>query len=597
MSKESMHPAGTLPDVEIDRRALLKGSLLAGGAVLAGASAGTLVSAPSVAAEPAAVPKKWDLEVELLALGSSCGGLLAAIAGHDRGLRSAVLEASDLLGGGTARSNGGMWIPNSRHQKEAGHPDSKEIALAYIRSTSFGRHDEDKASAFLDRGPETLDYVNTRTPLKTVGSLGGDYYTHLPDSRAGRMVWPDLASAAKLFEQRTKYPLLSKVRPPATRMGVGGQKGVTEDFGGGTALIGGLVAGCIDRQIPIMLNARARRLIIDQGRVVGVQVEREGRDFHVKATRAVVIATGGFEWNDALNRQFAPIPDRIYPVTAPTNVGDGHIMGMEIGAGLAMMDCAVWMAALITPGEPDWGIGIGGRGGSTITAYPGVIYVNRLGKRVCNEGFYPDVPRAMFNQPSTKESAYENYPLFWIMDQAVRDKFGIGPLPPGNNEMRPWFQRAQTIKELAQQVGINADNLQETVNRYNAFSKQGLDSDFGRGPERPNEMVRAARTRAEPNSLRDQESAAWLLGQLGTVEKPPFYVAKLGIGSVGHRGGLVTNPAAQVLTVRGQPVPGLYATSNAAAQLAVGAGYSSGQSIAQSLVFGYVAAQHISQPS
>ncbi len=571
----------------LTRRSLLRGSALFGGGVLLSQG---VTGAPAV---PRGAPRKWDLEVDVVSIGSSSGGLLGAIVAQDHGLRAAVLEAAELIGGGTARSNGGMWIPLTRLQRDLGFTDSKEAAMNYIRSTSLGRHDETKLAAFLEDGPLVVDYVNERTPLQIVGSVSGDYYDHLPDSRAGRVVWPNLATSAKLFEQRDRYPLLERVRIPAVPMSVGGQPGVTSDFGGGNALIGGLVAGCADRNIPILLNTRARTLIRDGGRIVGVQAERDGRSFYVRARRGVIIASGGYEWNEELNRRFVPYPDRIYPVTAPENRGDGHLMAMEQGAALALMDCAVWMAALPTPGEKDWGIATGGIQGATISAYPGVIYVNRHGRRVCDEGFYPAVSRAIFAQSATKESAYENLPLFWIMDQAARDKYGFGPLPPGNNEMRPWFHRADNIRDLARQIGVNPDALEETVNRFNAFAREGRDPDFGRGRIRPNDIVREERARARERGGGEEESRSYLSGQLAPLEKPPFYAARLGLGSVGHRGGVVTDRHCRVIDVRGEPIPGLYATSNSAAQLAVGAGYSSGQSIALSLVGGFVAARHI----
>lgn len=569
----------------LNRRQLLNGALAGTAALACGAAA---------AAPARDIPQRWDLEVDLLSLGSSCGGLLGAIVARDAGLSAAVLETTDTLGGGTARSNGGMWIPLTDHQAALGLPDDRDTVLRYIRATSFGRHDEAKLAVYVDRGPETVRYLNTSTQMKTVGSLGGDYYENLPDSRLGRQVWPDLRAGAALFAQAARYPLLAHVGKPPFHMAVGGQSGITDDFGGGNALIGGLVASCADRNVPILLRHRAQRLIVRDGRVIGVEAERDGKPFFIHARRAVLIATGGFEADAEMNRQFAPIPGPVFPMTAQSNRGDGHRMAMEIGAAVAMMDAAVWIPALLTPGAPVWGIGTA-PGGAAAVAVPGTIFVNRGGRRVCDESFYPAAPQAMFAGAPTKDSYRENFPLFWLMDSAAYARFGLGPLRPGSAEVPPWLCRADTLEGVASRFGIDAAQLKTTVARFNGFVEQGRDTDFGRGDDRANPIIREQRARVTRLKGEEETESYMKVAQLAPLLKPPFYAAELGIGSVGHRGGLVTSPDGEVMTVRGAAIPGLYAASNAAAQLAVGYGYSSGQSIALSLIGGYVAGRHIGE--
>ena len=112
------------------------------------------------------VPEKWDIEVDLVAVGSSTGGLVAAITGHDLGLSTVLLEKADVLGGGTALSGGALWVPCNQHMEKLGLPDSREEALAYMRSISLGRHDEEHLSTYLDTAPEMIRHLEEVTPLK-----------------------------------------------------------------------------------------------------------------------------------------------------------------------------------------------------------------------------------------------------------------------------------------------------------------------------------------------------------------------------------------------------------------------------------------------
>src|SRR5512136_425691 len=102
------------------------------------------------------IPDHWDLEVDLLSVGSSMGGLTAAIKAHDLGLSTALIEKSGYLGGGTALSGGVLWVPCNHHMLKEGIPDSKEEALTHIRRIGLGRHDEEQANAYLDFGPEVI---------------------------------------------------------------------------------------------------------------------------------------------------------------------------------------------------------------------------------------------------------------------------------------------------------------------------------------------------------------------------------------------------------------------------------------------------------
>jgi len=520
------------------------------------------------------IPERWDLEVDLVAVGSSSGGLVAAIIAHDLGLRSVVLEKADRLGGCTALSGGVIWVPCNHRMLEMGLSDCREEALTYIRGISLGRHDEKNLAAYLDNGPEMVRYIEEHTPLKLKVEGSPDYYADLPGGKSnGRKLVSDPELMTKLMvEAEKRYPLINKIRCDPVR----GFAGIRGPWAEGHGLIGPLVLACLDRGISICTNTRARQLIIQDGRVIGLRAEREGRDFFVKGTKGVLLSCGGYEWNEEMCKRFINTPS-LHGGTPPSNEGDGHIMAMEIGAAVALMDHGIFLPVIHIPGEE-----IDGKPlyRSTALGYPGNILVNRYGRRCCNESFYPDVARAFLAYDKVR-SELANAPLFWIADQSFRDRMPVGNLRPGM-ETGNWLHRADTLTELAQQLGLASDNLKKTVERFNSFASEGHDPDFLRGETT---YDRWFATRAYPEWKPNPA--------LGPLEKPPFYGTQLHLGSLGNLGGLVTNANAQIMNVRGEIIPGLYGTGNTTALLSHGFSYDSGSSQGKSMIFGYIAARHM----
>ncbi|MFO7962316.1 MAG: FAD-binding protein [Desulfobacterales bacterium] len=518
----------------------------------------------------------WDVEVDLVSAGSSCGGLVGAITGHDHGLSTMVIEKSYCFGGGAALSGGVIWIPNNHHMAKKGLEDSREDALTHLQHIGLGRHDEKRAIAFIDYGPEMLKYIEENTPLKmTILPRYPDYRSELPGGRfAGRYLLPSpLPMAMVLAEAEKKYPILDKVRKPPVSL----QLGMPDElWAGGRTLIGPLVLACIDRGIEIRLKTRAKKLIVENGRVIGLRAEHDGKDLLIKANKGVLLATGGFEWNLQMNKRF--IEGDIHPFTNPQNEGDGHIMGMEIGAAVALMDHTVRLPTIRIPGEeidgkPLYRLFLASCG------KPGDIIVNRQGKRCCNESFYLDMGRA-FLERNTSSLAYTNRPIYWIADQSHRNKYFCGPLAPGKPaDGCTWIQKADSIQSLAEKLNLPSEQLEQTVEEFNRYAKEGKDPVFHRGETAYDRIA------GDPNHSPNPS--------IGPLEKPPFYGIELFPGTAGNQGGLVTNRCAQVIGIRGEVIPGLYGTSNATAHLAMGSGYNSGFFNGRSMVFGYVAAKHM----
>jgi 3-oxosteroid 1-dehydrogenase len=139
------------------------------------------------------------------------------------------------------------------------------------------------------------------------------------------------------------------------------------------------------------------------------------------------------------------------------------------------------------------------------------------------------------------------------------------------------MKRAGTLPELASQLGINADGLSETVERFNGFVAAGQDEDFHRG--------------RMPWSQQASGDSSQKNANLGSLSQPPFFGLETKPTS-GHAVGLLTNGNGQVIHLRGHAIPGLYACGDVAASLHVGVGYQAGLNLAGGMTFGFMAARH-----
>ncbi len=109
---------------------------------------------------------RQEREGDLLVIGSGAAGLSAAISAADRGLRVIVIEKEPLIGGATARSGGGLWIPGNHHARDRGIVDTRAAAFTYIKHLAAARFDEAKVNAFLDYGPKMVDFMETKTRVR-----------------------------------------------------------------------------------------------------------------------------------------------------------------------------------------------------------------------------------------------------------------------------------------------------------------------------------------------------------------------------------------------------------------------------------------------
>jgi len=527
-----------------------------------------------------------DHDYDVVVVGSGAAGLSAALSAGARGSRVLVLEKSALIGGTSAISGGGVWIPCHHHQSEIGASDSREEALEYIRAIApQGWHNVEEPLwvAFVDRAPEMLAFVETKSPLRFAPSLEPDPYVEAPGGKQfGRMVSPQPVSALSLgpLRKRIRGPMFSpwinyhevhdsdfyaqstrillRLAPKMFYRMVTGKRVM------GNALVVGLLRGCLQHGCAIWTGASARRLFKRDKRIIGVELERGGESLTVRARKGIVLASGGFEWNTQMMAEHFPGPVE-WTGSPSTNTGDGHRMAMEVGAKLERMDQALLFGTKAVSYEGRV------RGAPAGDYYlPHSMVVNRHGQRFMNE-------KAMnfglaFNERDPESDVPLHLPAWRIYDSQFASKYPLAL--PKTNDLATCF-KDRTLRGLAGQIGVDPAGLEAAAERFSRFARAGRDEDFGRG-----ESLWDRHRMADPNNAPNPT--------LGTIEIPPFYAYPFKASFLGTKGGPRTNERGQVVDRQGEVIAGLYAAGNVMANpfgtKAVGAGTTLGPC----LTWGYI---------
>ena len=527
---------------------------------------------------------------DVVVVGSGGAGLAAAVTAASAGAGVTVLERSSTVGGTTAVSGGGIWVPCNDHMAGVGVSDSREEALAYCRRMVAGRMPDELIETFIDTAPAAVRHLEEHTPLRLHAMSWPDYHPEMEGAkRAGRMLEPDVFDATVLGSWAGRLrpapvlhlPITLEEQTVTWRLAYTPEKLDLDEIkaraaGGrltvGRALVAALLKGCLDLGVTVTTGARARHLLREDGRVAGVSYEDPdgGAPVEVPAS-SVVLASGGFEWSEDLKRSFLPGP-LTHPTTPPFNEGDGLRMAMEAGAALANMTEAWWYPASSLPGDTYEDRPLSRFVGTERTA-PHCIIVNREGRRFVNEAAnYNDMMKAFYSF-SPRGYRWANIPCWSVMDSQYRRRYAVAAARPGSADP-DWLVRADSLAELAARLGVDGAGLEDTVARFNRFCRHGRDPDFGRG-DSYYDRFHGDPAAPHPN--------------LGTIEEPPFYALEVHPGCVGTKGGPLTDSRARVLDVNGEVMPGLFAAGNAAASPAGPAYFGGGCSIGMAVTWGYLA--------
>ncbi len=525
-------------------------------------------------------------------------GMFAALAAADAGLSVLLVEKSEYVGGSTALSGGGIWVPGNRVLAEAGARDSAERVERYLEHVTAGETTRARWGAMLDHGPAAIDLLCRRTPLSFQWIPGyADYRPELPGgSAAGRTIEPRPFDAARLGADRpllrpsdltssfpfpvtgrsyrwlnllARHPrgVLEAVRTVGT--GVGGLALRREYVAGGSALAAGLFAGVRSAGIPVWRNTPLVELVVRDGRVTGVVVERDGRRTEVSATRGVILAAGGFEHNAAMRRRHQSARLQAdWSFGNPANTGDAIALADEqAGAALVFMDESWWFPAMPTPDGPPLPL-------LAERSLPGQLIVDRTGRRFMNE--------ALEYMSAGHELLRRDLPVWMIFDRRYRERYVVGAtVLPRQPMPQSWYDagivaQAPSLAELAARLDL--PHLPQTVDRFNLLAAAGRDDDFERGASAYDRYY--GDPSVTPNPC------------LGPVERAPFYALQLVPGDLGTCGGVRADGRARALRDDDSVIEGLYAVGNTAGN-AFGRTYpGAGATIGQGLTFGYVAARH-----
>jgi 3-oxosteroid 1-dehydrogenase len=545
------------------------------------------------------VAGSWDAEYDFVVVGSGGGGMAAALTAADAGMSVLVVEKGRKFGGSTAISGGGIWIPNNPTLRAEGHDDSRESIRRYLDLLTEGRVPAARLDAFVDHGPAAMELL-CRSRWMTFSWTKG-YADYHPELEGGRPLGRSIE--AKPFDTR-KLGEDEKYQRPNSMKGPLGLWVTAKDYHdlamvkrtwrgrwasvvaawrvssnvvrrrhmatGGRALAARMRMALKDAGIPLWLRSPMTGLVTDAaGAVRGVVVDREGTTVRVGARRGVLLATGGFDHNPELRARYLPEgahPD--FSAGARENVGDGIVAGEQVGAALDLMDDAWWMPSVRHPA------------GAVIPlvserCIPPSVIVNAEGVRFTNES----APYVNFVHD---QLAGGHVPAWFVMDAKARSRYPFAQILPGMPIPQEFYDagiafKAGTLAELAGKIGVPADRLAATVERFNGFARAGVDADFGRGNSAYDRYY-GDPTLPNPN--------------IDVLDKAPYYAFRIEVGDLGTKGGLVTDEHARVLRADGGVVAGLYATGNVSASVMGNEYAGPGATIGPAMVFGYIAARH-----
>lgn len=551
-------------------------------------------------------------EVDVLVAGSGAAGFAAAITAAAEGLDVLMVEKAPVFGGTTAYSAGVVWVPGSRHAREAGIEDSGEAALRYLQAECGNRLDPARAAAYLQHGPQVLDWLEANTEVAFVLSpYWPDYHPDLPGGSAGgRSLGPRVYDGRRLGKRfrQLRPPLESMTllggmmvardelghfygmtRSLASAMKVGGQflRYFRDRLGhprgtrlaNGNALVAMLAKSAFDRGIELELEAPVMELCFDDGRVSGAMIGGREGPRQVRARRGVVLACGGFPANAELRRRYYGhvAAGAAHHSAAPAaKTGDALALATPLGAAMVedQAHAAAWVPVSLLPVK-----------GGGLVPYPhfldrgkaGFIAVDRRGRRFISEAlsyhdFVPALAEACAGDGEIR--------CHLICDADALRAYGLGRAPPFPGSPGPYLRsgyllRADSLEGLAAACAIDPAGLVDTVRGFNEGAVQGIDPQFGKGGDAYQRFNGSPGHRPNPC--------------VGPVAKPPFYAVRLVPGDIGTFIGLRADAHSRVLDAGGRPILGLYAAGNDAASFMGGTYPGAGITIGPALVFGHLA--------
>ena len=518
--------------MNVTRRTLFKAT--AAGAV-------TAASAQALAVQKAD-DIKWDKTADVVILGYGNAGANAAIEAVDGGASVLVLEKMAAGGGNVAVSAGGFVVPKN--------VDDYYTYLKTLYELSRSEWDKDLLRVFCEETAKLPEYFKKLAPEAKIGAYGHAGYQQLPG-----------ADSVDKMSLR----------------GVPGKKG-------GDRLYETLDRACKARKVPVLFETPATRLVTVNGTVAGVEAEGKGGKLFVRAKKAVIIATGGFQCNPVLMKRYI-FGNPMSFLGSPKHTGDGLLMAQSVGAGLWHMNAVSAPLGVNVPGIK--------AGIALVTRQPAFIWVDQDGRRFVNEKKLDYHCSWMaVNQFDAINHRYPRIPCWMIMDDTYIKAGPITSMGASgyaiNREGYVWSRdnqkeiasgviiKADSIRELAGKLGMKDPSVLEAqVNRWNKDLKtEGIDTEYGRT------------LTADPKLKAifvGRDVKAWS----APIEKGPFYAMKLVPVLYHTMGGPRHDTKSRCLDVYGKPIDRLFVAGEASSLW--GITYQGACANADAIIFGRIA--------
>lgn len=456
------------------------------------------------------------IETDIVIIGGGGSGLAAAISAEQNGANVIVLEKLGFLGGSTNISEGALNAVDERRQKSQGIEDSVEKFYTQTLDGGYNVGTPELVKVMTDNAYSAVEW------MESIGVKFKD----------------EVGTATGALWQRSHYPTTpsgnSYIR-------------VFEDYVENS-----------DGRINVITDADAQKILTDEnGRAIGVEAINRGRKITVNASKAVIIATGGFGSNIELRNEVnTGVWSHVNLNSAigctnlnPAAQGDGIIMAQEVGAALTgMADLQIHPC-----GHPKTGLMVDLR-----TSGRNRIFVNEAGERFVNEGAARDIlANAIFDQQGS---------TYWIVVNSIRYPDRTTPDSNGstieNMVALGNVIEADTLEELASLTGMDYEKLQASIDTYNSVVRKEIEKD---------------ELGFEANNVADTE-----------LLEGPWYAGKK-VPSVHHTmGGVQINANTEVLNAEGQVIDALYAAGEVTGGIH-GTNRLGGNAIADCMVFGKIA--------
>lgn len=559
---------------------------------------------------------------DVVVIGSGAAGAMAALRAADHGMKVLIVEKAQKFGGTSATSGGVMWIPN--HQLDGDKGDTREATFEYLDSIIGKPVNRQRLEAFVDVAPEMLKYLKG-TGVEVLAAAWPDYFPDKPGARADRsVICPTFDGRelgdhryALMREQYNRFKLFGRyamdlVETFALMMQQKGWRFTAAKviarywldfstrrlshrdrrFTQGAALMGAVYKQVFARGVELRMETKLESLNLDgSGRISGVRVSRYGRETTINARHGVVLAAGGFEWNQELRDRFFKQPGLTRHSSSPEdgNRGEALIAAEKIGASTEHTEEAWYIPTMTLPMK----------GASNFheihqaafdVGRPWSVVVNRNGVRFVDEACgYDSFGQAMV-EDQIKTGA--NMPCWHVFDAKFRRKFSSGGLmptvhTPESRVPADWWDhyvfRADTIEELAEKIRVPVDALRQVVANNNAYSKTGIDPEFGKGSNNYDQFFGDPTVGPNPN--------------LGPIDTAPYYAVPIHAGDLGTKGGLRCDDRSRVLDQQGNPIAGLYAAGNNSGTPFGDVYPGAGATIGPAMTFGFIAANDIAERS